>query len=271
MSQGRDGRGLLSVSKRLTDFRDINIDLSECVGESTRNINDFFYEDDLNEEISGRLETVYSILSDTISVGLETIQNFLIPNIKYNSERTDSLRNGAASLVAQTRGFVLANEKIIDRNEKVTQDHVQKIESYRRYLREERVLRSRFSTVLLYIGQMGFLTLFFALFAYYLYRFRPTVFRDLNRRFVLFLLFLTQLLLLYAVTHKFCQYEYIYYLVPPSTASLLRITRKSRTLLIMYLIIINCKGQITRPIYLPRFSATRITGMLLYRILRTVR
>lgn len=210
--------GLLSVSKTLNEFENISISLNENSGESIRNINEFFDKDDLNSEISTRLSTVYEIQSDTISVGLETIQNFLIPNIKYNSGRTDSLRNEASAVVPLTRGFVLVNEKIIDKNERVTPEHFQKIESYREHLEKERQLQSTFSIVLLYIGQTGFIAIFILLFAVYLYRFRPSVIKNTNKLFVIFLIFLTQFLFLYLITQQFGWSEY---LLPTTIASML--------------------------------------------------
>ena len=210
--------GLLSVSKNLNDFEDISLTLIENSMNRTRNINEFFDKDDLNGEISARLSTGYEMLSDTISVGLETIRNFLIPNIKYNSGRTDSLRNEASALVAQTRGFVLINEKIIDKNEKITPEHFQKIESYREFLEGERQLQSTFAVILLYIGQTGFIAIFFLLFVIYLYRFRPAIVKNTNKLFVIFLIFLTQFIFLYLITQKFGLSEY---LLPTTIASML--------------------------------------------------
>ena len=210
--------GLLNVSKEQNTFEDISLTLQENMEENTYDINDFFDRDDNNGEISNRLEAAYSPLSDTISVGLETVHNFLFPNIKFDRELTEKLQDEAAAKVPRARGYVLENEKIVDRHERITEEHYRKIASLREYLKRERLLQSPFSAVLLYVGQFGFLSIFFFLFAIYLYQFRPTLIKGTKNVTIIFLVFLTQLLFIFLVTQQFRLSEY---LIPTTIAAML--------------------------------------------------
>lgn len=218
--------GMLNVSKQQNTFENIDLTLREDTLENAKNINEFFDGNDSYNEISNRLEAAYTPLSDivlspdTISVGLETIQSFLIanPNIKYDSEITERLRDEAAANVGRSRGFVSKNEKIIDSYEKITEEHYQKIQSLREYLAEQGRLRSRFSVVLLYFGQIGFLALILFMFVLYLFQFRPAIIKDTKNATMIFLIFLTQLLFIYLVTQQLGLSEY---LIPTTIASML--------------------------------------------------
>lgn len=210
--------GILNISKRQSSDNDDIVILNAGNDERQGTLSEFFDRDESYAGIATRFESRYTPRSDTISVGFETVQNFLIPNIKYDADLTASLRNAAAARVPRARGYVLQNEKIVDRHERITEDHFRKIVSLREYLLREGVLQSPFSNVLTSVGHIGFLSIVLLLFVIYLFQFRPNLLKNPKNVTILFLIFSTQLLFVYLVTQQFRLSEY---LIPTAIASML--------------------------------------------------
>jgi len=64
-----------------------------------------------------------------INLGYEILLNIIEPNLFYDRDVTESRREEAASKVAPAKGIVLKGERIIDSNERVTEQHLAKIQS----------------------------------------------------------------------------------------------------------------------------------------------
>ncbi|MFC1555115.1 HD family phosphohydrolase, partial [candidate division KSB1 bacterium] len=210
--------GKLNILKNQSPFIDIDLLIREGSSEIVRNINSYIDQNDSYSEISGRLEYYYAASGDTVDVGNDIIQSFLIPNIKYDAELTESLRAEEAAKVARSRGFVEQDEKIIDRYERVTQETYLKIQSLREYLTKEGVVLGRFSTILIYFGQAGFLAFLVLLFGIYLYIFRRNIIKNSVDVTIIFLIFLSQIFFVYLVSQQF---ELSGYLIPVTIASML--------------------------------------------------
>jgi len=211
--------GMVNVPKSRSAYEGIDLVLQES-GEisSTHNINEFVDNEAVQEEISRRLQNYYTYPSDSTSAGFELIRNFIIPNIKYDMEETERLRRDSVAKVALTRGFVQQNERIIDRHERVTEDHYHKIDSLRRFLTERGLLQNKFSRFLRYLGQAGFLVIVLMFFVIYLVQFRPRILRDMRNVNILFLIFLSQLFFIHLITRQLGLSEYT---VPITIGSML--------------------------------------------------
>ena len=168
--------GILNVSKRTADFDNAQITVQDNIYEEVKSINQYYDKDETYTEISNRLENYYTPLSDTINVGLETIQNFLVPNIKYDAELTAKLRSEAVSNVAVSRGFVLKDEEIVGKNKRITDEDYRKIQSLLQYLSEQ----SPHSGVLMFLGQAGFLFIIMLMFVMYLNQFRKKILKNVK-------------------------------------------------------------------------------------------
>jgi len=210
--------GVVNVNKNQDNFKNIDITLIEGESETIRSINDFYDNDSVQEKILSSLQSLYTSQSDTINVGYELINNFIIENIKYDYEETEQRRSQAAANVPIVRGVVLKNQRIVDRHELITEEIYRKIESFRRYLSENRLLQSRFSHVIMYLGQAGLLTIIFLFFVVYLTQFRTRLTRDVRRLTMLFLIFFSQIFFIYIVTQQFRLSEY---LIPTTIGSML--------------------------------------------------
>ncbi len=210
--------GLTNVRKSNPDYNDIDLLLYEEQTEAFRNINDFIDQDETISIISGRLQNYYPDENSLVSVGLEIIQNFFVPNIKYNIEETNALRDEAESRVPLTRGFVREDEVIIDAHERVTDIHFRKIQSLRGYLSEQSGLQGPFSIIIHFAGQAGFLSLTFLIFILYLYQFRPALLKNNKQITMLFLIFMTQLIFFFLINRQLGLSEY---LIPTVIGSML--------------------------------------------------
>ncbi|MBL7191591.1 HDIG domain-containing protein [bacterium] len=80
-------------------------------------------------EIFEGLKNKYNKGDRRINLGYETALNLLEPNLIYQEDLTTKRRQQAASRVPIAKGIVLKNERIIDSNERVTQQHIDKIRS----------------------------------------------------------------------------------------------------------------------------------------------
>lgn len=211
--------GIVNVPTLRSAFEGIELILNESEGISTtRRISEFSDTETVQEQISLRLRSYYSYPSDTTNVGFEVIQSFIIPNIKYDPEATENLRRDAVARVAPSRGFVQQNEKIIDQFERVSEDHYRKIESLRIFLTEQGMLQSRFSQVMMYLGQAVFLIILIAFFCVYLWQYRPKILKNTRSLSMIFLVFIFQLLFIFLITQQFGLSEYM---VPTTIASML--------------------------------------------------
>ncbi len=64
-----------------------------------------------------------------VKFGYEIVLGFLEPNIIYQEQITENRRIDARNKVALAKGIVLKNERIIDSNERVAQEHLDKLRS----------------------------------------------------------------------------------------------------------------------------------------------
>ncbi len=210
--------GMVNVQKNRAEFNSISIILIEENRDTIRSINAFTDQAESISEITSRLQALYPLQSASINVGLEIIQNFLIPNIKYDPGETERLRNEAIANVPLTRGFVYENERIIDRHERVTEDHSRKIESLRLFLSEKGLVGGPFAQLTYYTGQSGFLAIIFLIFSIYLYLFKPAIVKNNKQVTMLFLIFLVQIIFIYLILQQFQLSEY---LIPTVIGSML--------------------------------------------------
>ncbi|MCP4727214.1 MAG: hypothetical protein GY863_19405, partial [bacterium] len=117
-----------------------------------------------------------------------------------------------------TRGFVYGNERIIDRHERVTEEHFRKIESLRLFLSEQGLVRGPFAQLTYYTGQFGFLMIIFSIFSIYLYLFKPAIATNNKHVTMLFLIFFVQIFFIYLILQQFQLSEY---LIPTVIGSML--------------------------------------------------
>lgn len=102
------------------------------------------------------------------------LNEYIVPNIIYDKERTENERNEMLSSIPPTRGIVHSGQKIIDRGEVVDDYTDRVINSFMKEKAQQNINNGEFRDTLL--GQIIFVILVVCLFTCYLYLFRRDYF-----------------------------------------------------------------------------------------------
>jgi cyclic-di-AMP phosphodiesterase PgpH len=116
----------------------------------------------------------------------------IVPNILYNSTRTQMAIQSAIDRVPRTDGIIKQNERIVSRHERVSPAIKMKLDSYQRALRER---SGETASVLQYLGKAGHAAVILLFLVIYLSLFRPRIFGNNSRLFLIALLLLFEAVL----------------------------------------------------------------------------
>jgi putative nucleotidyltransferase with HDIG domain len=125
--------GILSVSPRIIQSPDGNITVMERGEELIVEVGEFLVLGSAKAEVLNQLKTFFTTDEsqpfDTLRMAYELIIPFLEPNIIYDGAETEKRRDQAVANVPTVKGLVLKNERIVDSNVRLTQDHLDKLRS----------------------------------------------------------------------------------------------------------------------------------------------
>jgi len=143
---------------------------------------------------------------------------FLEPNLMFDKDRTEQTRKAELDAIQKTKGIVLRDELIIKANERVTEAHRDKLASLAKYKRSRQQGQSILNFLLPPLGRLFFIAFPILFFVFFLFFFRPQIFRS-NTNILLFALLIgVEVLLLNIVVSQ----DYLSrYLVPMTIASML--------------------------------------------------
>ncbi|HEX9916228.1 MAG TPA: HDIG domain-containing protein [candidate division Zixibacteria bacterium] len=139
---------------------------------------------------------------------------FLIPNLKMDVEETKGKIKEETSLISPYKGLVLKGERIIGKNEKVTKEHLEKLESLAYAEHESRSTEA----VLPYVGRALFVTFVFLFLGLFLYFFKRKIFNNNPKLLMICLIILLEIFLSLVLTFKLGWPQYT---IPVVIASLL--------------------------------------------------
>ena len=114
----------------------------------------------------------------------ELVTSFLVPNLAYSESETESRRRQAIETISPIKGSVLKGERIIDEHERVTPEHVDKLQSLVRHLNQERQ-QDPYLPTLQTVGRFVISGLMVATLFAFLGSFREPIYRQTSN-FVLF-------------------------------------------------------------------------------------
>ncbi|MCB2199415.1 HDIG domain-containing protein [bacterium] len=130
-----------------------------------------------------------------VKVGYELLVSFLVPNLLYDQEETESRREAAVAKVAIVDGIVLKDERIIDSNERITQHHLEVLRSMEIKRSELAREGGGWNRILPWVGRVLLAGLIYTFFGFWLYRFRPDIYRKPNRLLLFWVMVLLMVLL----------------------------------------------------------------------------
>jgi len=168
--------------------------------------------------LSSTLESGTDPSDSTLKVAYELLISFLSPNLTYDELDTRARKEAAIAKVPIADGIVLKDERIIDSNERVTQIHLDKLRSLEIKRAELAREDSGWNRILPWIGRVLLAGLVFTFFGYWLYRFRPDIYRKPNR-LLLFWVMLMLMIVLYGTI--FAEDQVNFYLFPAALGTVI--------------------------------------------------
>ena len=114
------------------------------------------------------------------------LNNYLVPNLSYDSRLSDSLRNSLINSVVPSTGIVQAGEKIIRTGEKIDQASYMKLTSYMQKLQQQNSLTKRVPMNIL--GEIIYVLLIIVGFTRYLGTYRKDYFENIRSACMIYVL-----------------------------------------------------------------------------------
>ncbi len=188
--------------------------------------------------LEARLLQYYRGDNDTMALAYKIGVIHLSPNIKYSEDATAQALATAVDAVPRTVGFVVENERIVSKHERITPDIRLKLES----LRRAKADRGPASDSLLQLfGIILHVALVISLYGIYLYLFRKRIFSNNRRLALIALLFVLEGFFAYLSRELDVTAPIEYLIVVPAASMLLTIIFDSRvgfygTVIIAYIV-----------------------------------
>jgi len=172
-------------------------------------------------EISERLNDDGPEVIAAVKIGSVHIR----PNIIFNEEETNRLRQIAREEVPRTIGFVLENERIISRHERITEESKLHLDTFRRAKAER---GGAINIWLQYVGKGLHVTIVLLLFGVYFFLFRKNVFHNNAKLALIALIILMQAFFAFLTLAINVDAPVEYLIFVPAAAMLLTIMFDSR-------------------------------------------
>ncbi len=178
-----------------------------------------------------------------ISLASELISESLKPNLVYSEELTIRERNTAEHSVPKTLGIVKEGEVIITKGERITEESIQKIQSYKN---TEFLLQDESISLLNVVGSFGHAFILYSILLIYLLQFRKRIFFNNTRLLILCSLLVGTALLSWMSIEFESVYPLEYLVFIPAFSMLTAIVFDSRTAfyttVVMALIMAGIRG-----------------------------
>jgi hypothetical protein len=179
--------------------------------------------------VSGLLENDlrrdYASEPELIGLAFRIGVPILVPNIRYNNGATDTALTAVVQSVPRTRGFVQENERIVSKNERITEEIWLKLESLRR-ARADRGEAA--SLVNQYAGIVLHVLMIVILFGIYLSLFRKRIFAKPGRLLLISIILLIPAFLAFLTRELNVDAPVEYLILVPVASMLLTIIFDSR-------------------------------------------
>ena len=147
----------------------------------------------------------------------ELVPSFLLPNLTYSEAETETRRRKAADAVSRFQGSVLKGERIIDKHERITADHINKLRSLELHINQERQ-QDPYLPALQTVGRFVISGIMVATLFAFLSLFRESIYKQTTN----FILFGTLILIPAVVAHYAAEDPFITpFLVPIALSAML--------------------------------------------------
>ncbi|MGB2696504.1 MAG: HDIG domain-containing metalloprotein [Candidatus Zixiibacteriota bacterium] len=144
--------------------------------------------------------------------------NFLRPNLTVDRKETEKRREDILASIPEYKGEVKKGERIIGKNEVVTQKHLQKLSSLATFRVRWSFEANRWDFVLLLLSRSIFIISVIMLLVIFLFLFKKEILKDNSKLLLITLLILVEVILAYFIGFRWHLTEYI---IPITLTSLL--------------------------------------------------
>ncbi len=209
--------GILDLQKDQIKTVDNRITVVTDSEEIIEEVDQLYDMQELSEAILEKIRT--ALQSDEIrtKAGYQIVFTFLKPNVLYNASETEKLIAEKIKNVPLAKGTVLKNERIIDRYERVTKDHVAKLNSLAQELAEREVGQNDLILIVRFFSKFLMIGLVISIFLLFLVFNRLSIIKDLKRVILLAVIFL----LVTFLSHTIINLGLSPYLIPITIGSML--------------------------------------------------
>ncbi len=218
---GRDicSLGILNIKKQNIKSVENKLSVITISEEFVEEIQSFYDEGEVEEILLEKLRAAFSNDDLRIRTGYQILRSFLKPNILFDAEETNRRHAEARNNVPLAKGTVLEKERIIDRYERITKDHLAKLNSLAIELAEREAGKSIFLTIVRYLGKFFMISLAITIFIISLAmsKTRILLLKDSKRAIFLATVFILVTFLAYNIN----RFELSPYLIPITIGSML--------------------------------------------------
>jgi hypothetical protein len=183
------------INRKKADFIESKFAIVDGDIEIVVNPNEVFDKLEAINKIVDELQSQIGGYPTAISISPLIINQFLEPNLIFDETTTSQRKAEAEHNVPLTRGYVEQDERIIDNNERVTEEIYQKLRSLEIAQKERISLQKGWNQVRFQIGRICFVLLMFFLVIIYLFYYRRKIFDDNRMLAMISIIYVIQLLL----------------------------------------------------------------------------
>ena len=177
---------------------------------------------DLNEawtEAKKEITSVYSAENDIRrELGYDLIIEFMIPNLVYDKETTERRQNASLDRVPRSKGIVLKDEMIVNANQRITEEDLQKLQSLAVEISKENRTLGIKDSIITYIGRLLIIGILISYFFTFLLIYRSHIFE--KWQLLLVIAFIYVFIIVIANIFVY-QLDFSEFLIPVTVAAML--------------------------------------------------
>ena len=177
---------------------------------------------DLNEawtEAKKEITSIYGAENDIRrELGYDLIIEFMIPNLVYDKETTERRQNASLDRVPRSKGIVLKDEMIVNANQRITEEDLQKLQSLAVEISKENRTLGIKDSIITYIGRLLIIGILISYFFTFLLIYRSHIFE--KWQLLLVIAFIYVFIIVIASIFVY-QLDFSEFLIPVTVAAML--------------------------------------------------
>ena len=209
--------GVLDMEKERLETPDKRLILKSNDEEMIRPLTDYFGLAEVRVRIAEMINNTYPKRADLAQIGFGITSYFLRPNLIYQEDLHKQRIDDITARIPLSSGFVYENEKIVDRNERITPEIRKKLVSLATKMAEKGMREGGIRRLFPVMGKLAFVMVCFFMFGIYILMIRSPILKETKSVLLLALVIFVISLVAFLV-HRFDGSEY---LVPAALGSML--------------------------------------------------